>query len=97
MKKAHFLLSVTGVFSFLLLPFSLVAEMNFKSSFDWKSGNVKSIGKEIKFVQCEFTSPRLIKCAAVRIDRLNFEAAAMRCLQQPLLLSRLKFLPDTAA
>ena len=68
MKKAHFLLSVTGVFSFLLLPFSLVAEMNFKSSFDWKSGNVKSIGKEIKFVQCEFTSPRLIKCAAVRID-----------------------------
>ena len=67
MKKNFFLLPVFGVFS-LLLPFSLVAEMNFKSTFDWKCKNVKSIGKEIEFIRCEFTSPRLIKCAAVRID-----------------------------
>ena len=62
MKRILFLLSVFS----LLLP--LAAEMNFKSTFDWKSKNVKSIGKEIEFIRCEFTSPRLIKCAAVRID-----------------------------
>ena len=59
------LLFLLSVFS-LLVP--LAAEMNFKSTFDWKSKNVKSIGKEIEFIRCEFTSPRLIKCAAVRID-----------------------------
>ena len=62
MKRILFLLSVFS----LLVP--LAAEMNFKSTFDWKSKNVKSIGKEIEFIRCEFTSPRLIKCAAVRID-----------------------------
>ena len=51
-----------------IFTFSLYGEMKFSNEFNWKKPKVKNIGNAIQYVTEEFTTPRLIKCAAVKID-----------------------------
>ena len=53
------------------IVFSLFAKINLEGKFDWQGDSVKTLENGIIYTQMEFSEPRIMKLAVIRIDLAN--------------------------